>query len=79
MKHQKQSWKMTAAEIFAGKVFGISVNWVLNVTILGYLVGTEISPLGATYVTIIYTTVAIIRSTITRRLFEHLRSKGVGQ
>lgn len=73
----KQSWKMTAAEILSGKVVGVAVNWVLNLTILGALLGTTVDPWGATKVSIVFTAVAVIRSTILRRIFEHLRSKGI--
>jgi hypothetical protein len=68
---------MTAAEIFLEKVAGNAINWVLNFTILPLLIHTTISVTEATAVTVVYTVVAVIRSAVTRRLFEHLRSKGI--
>jgi hypothetical protein len=68
---------MTIAEIAAGKTFGVAINWVLNLTILPLLVHTTISLSEATMVSVVFTAVAVVRSAIIRRVFEHLRSKGI--
>lgn len=73
----RQSWRMTLVEVATGKMAGAVTGYLLNLFVLPYIVSAEISPRDAALISTLYVGVATIRSVITRRVFEHLRIKGV--
>jgi len=75
----KQSWRMTMVEVFTGKVVGVAISYCMNLFLLPLIVNADISPRDAALISSLYLAVATVRSLITRRVFEHLRVKGVGQ
>lgn len=77
--NDKQSWRMTMVEVFTGKVVGVMISYCMNLFLLPLIVNADISPRDAALISSLYLAVATVRSLITRRVFEHLRVKGVGQ